>query len=282
MESIPEIDVTTAHPGRIYDFYLGGKDNFPADREAGRAILRIAPESRDIARANRAFLQRVVRYLVRDQGIRQIIDVGTGLPTAGNVHEVAQKEAPETRTVCIDNDPIVLVTARALLAGTTAQVAYVQADARQPETILAHPEVRALIDFTQPVALLMVAVLPFVADEDHPARIVTAFRDALAPGSYLGLSHGTSDLHPPEQVKKAEATYQQATVSFVLRTRAQITGFFDGWDLVPPGLVQVPLWRPDGPVPTPAELAKMGLYGGVARLAAHVPPEPVREHGLSG
>jgi|SRR5579875_1718157 len=266
MEPTPKIDITTAHPGRVYDFYLGGKDNFPADREAGRRILSIAPESRDIARANRAFLQRVVRYLVRDQGIRQIIDIGTGLPTVGNVHEIAQQEARETRTVCIDNDPIVHVTARAILSGTTDRVAYVLGDARQPKAILTHPELESLIDLTQPVAVLMVAVLHFVADQDQPGQIVAAFRDSLASGSYLGLSHGTSDLHPRDQVEQAQATYQRSTAPFVLRPRAQIAGFFDGWDLVPPGLVQVPLWRPDGPAPGPAELAKMGLYGGVGRL----------------
>jgi S-adenosyl methyltransferase len=259
------IDTSQAHPARMYDFYLGGKDNFQADRDAAWRVLRIAPESRKMAQANRAFLQRAVRYLVAECGIRQIIDIGTGLPTAGNVHEVAQAIAPETRTVCVDNDPIVHVMARALLTNTAGHVAHVQADARQPEAILTHPEVQHLIDFSQPVALLLIAVLHFLNDDDRPAEVLAALRDAMPTGSYLVLSHGTRDFHPPAKVQKAQKAYEAATEPFVLRTREQIRSFFAGWDIIEPGLVQVPLWHPDGPPPTPEDLDRMGIVGGVAR-----------------
>jgi len=249
----------------MYDFYLGGKDNFQVDRDTGRRMIRLAPEVLDVARTNRAFLQRAVRYLVRDAGIRQIIDIGTGLPTAGNVTETARDLCRETRIICVDNDPIVYIQARALLSGGEGNVVPIQADARDPHAILAHPEVRALIDFTQPVAVLFIAILNFIADNEDPYGIVSAFRDTVAPGSYLAVSHGTSDLHPASTVKRAEELYDVATAPIVLRTHDQIARFFQGWDLIPPGLVQVPLWRPEGPPPPPEVLTKIGIYGGVAR-----------------
>lgn len=260
-----EIDTTVAHPARVYDFWLGGTDNFQVDREAGREMSRIVPEAPVMARANRAFLQRAVRTVIGELGVTQIIDIGTGLPTVGNVTEIARQDYPDTRIVCVDNDPIVYAQARALLSGTHARVAHVQADARDPQAILALPEVGALIDFDQPVALLLVAVMHFIADEYDPYGIVAALRDALAPGSYLVLSHATSDLHPVEKVKRAKAVYDGTTAPFVMRTHAQIEKFFDGWDLIPPGLVQVPLWRPDGAQPPVDALAKIGIYGGVGR-----------------
>ncbi|HLI75360.1 MAG TPA: SAM-dependent methyltransferase [Acidobacteriaceae bacterium] len=263
MESdVPGLDIETPHPSRMYDYYLGGKDNWPADRDAARRVIRAVPEIQEMARENRAFLQRVVRYLIRDAGIRQIIDIGTGLPTAGNVHEVAQQVDPGTRIVCVDNDPLVHTHARVLLAGT-GPVAHVLADARDPESILTNPQVRDLIDFRQPVGLLMVAILHFIPDANDPASIIAAFRERLAPGSQLALSHGTSDLHTAAKVHRATAAYEPATAPLVLRTRRQILTFFGGWRLIDPGLVQVPLWRPDVPVPPPDVLAKLGIYGGV-------------------
>ncbi|MGA2830486.1 MAG: SAM-dependent methyltransferase [Streptosporangiaceae bacterium] len=260
-----DIDTSRPHPARMYDFYLGGKDNYPVDREAARQVLHAAPEGRDIARANRALLQRIVRFLVGEAGIRQIIDIGTGIPGAGNVHEVAGEIAPATRVVYVDNDPIVHVHANALLTGS-GHTRIVLADLREPEQILAHPKTRDLIDFSQPVALLLVAILPFITEDEDPAALVAALRDALPPGSYLGLSHATNDFRT-ETAQVAAAVYDKATSRATLRSHAQIAAFFGDWDLVPPGLVQVPLWRPDGPPPRPRDLQRMWIYGGVARRA---------------
>jgi hypothetical protein len=259
-----EIDTSKPHPARLYDFYLGGKDNYAADRAAAKQVLRVAPEVRVMARENRAFLRRAVRFLVGDAGIDQIIDIGTGIPTAGNVHQVAGEIAPGTRVVYVDNDPIIHLHASALLTGSGA-TRIVLADLREPEVILAHPKVRELIDFRRPVALLLVAIVHFITDAEDPAGILSVFRDALVPGSYLALSHGTSDFHAPETVGQAAAVYEQATAPLVLRSHAQITALFDGFSLVDPGLVQVPLWRPDGRPPRPKDLVKIAIYGGVGR-----------------
>ncbi len=259
-----EIDTSKPHPARLYDFYLGGKDNYAADRAAAKQVLRVAPEVRVMARENRAFLRRAVRFLAGEAGIDQIIDIGTGIPTAGNVHQVAEEIAPGTRVVYVDNDPIVHVHANALLTGTGA-TSIVLADLREPEVILAHPKVRELIDFSRPVALLLVAILHFITDAEDPAGILAAFGDALVPGSYLALSHGTADFHAPETVGQAAAVYERATAPLVLRSHAQISALFDGFSLVDPGLVQVPLWRPDGKPPRPKDLAKIAIYGGIGR-----------------
>jgi hypothetical protein len=190
------IDTSKPHPARMYNAYLDGKDNCPVDREAVRQVLRDFPEVRAIARANRAFLGRAVRFLAGQAGIRQFIDIGTGIPSAGNVHEVAGQAAPGVRVVYVDNDPIVHVHASALLTGT-GSTGVVLADLRDPDVVLAHPELRALIDCTQPVAVLLVAILHFITDQEDPAAIVARLRDALPGGSYLALSHGTHDFHPP-------------------------------------------------------------------------------------
>jgi hypothetical protein len=248
----------------MYDAYLGGKDNYAADREAVEQVLRVAPELRDTARANRAFLQRAVRFLVGEAGIRQIIDIGTGIPSEGNVHEVAGQVAPGTRVVYVDNDPIVHVHASALLTGSgTTRI--VLADLREPEKILAHPKVGELIDFGQPVGLLLVAVLHFITDQENPAGIVDTLRQALPPGSYLVLSHATDDFRT-EAARQAAAVYDQATSTITLRSHAQIAAFFQGWDLIEPGVVQLPLWHPDGKPPRPKDLARVWGYGGVGRL----------------
>jgi SAM-dependent methyltransferase len=262
--ALAEIDTSRPHPARMYDFYLGGKDNYAVDQEAAREILRAVPEVRDMARENRAFLQRAVRFLVGQAEIRQIIDIGTGIPAAGNVHEVARETAPDVRVVYVDNDPIVHVHASALLTGT-GSTRIVLADLREPETILAHPGVRELIDFSQPVALLLVAIMHFISDNEHPERIIASLRDALPPGSYLVLSHGTADFHSQDAVSHGTKVYQRATAPLVLRSHAQVTAFFDGFDLVEPGLVQVPLWRSDGKRPRLRDLAGIGIYGGVGQ-----------------
>jgi hypothetical protein len=261
--ALSDIDTTKPHPARMYDAYLGGKDNYAVDREAVRQVLRVAPEARDSAVANRAFLRRAVRFLAGEAGIRQFLDIGTGIPAAGNVHEVAEQAAPGCRVAYVDNDPIVHVHANALLAGRSA-TAIVLADLREPDAILAHPRVTRLIDFSQPVGLLLIAITHFLTDAENPGRIVATLRDALPPGSFLALSHATGDLRP-QAARQAAAVYDRATSPLALRDRAAIHDLFAGWDLIEPGLVQVPLWRPEGRPPQPKELSKVWIYGGVAR-----------------
>jgi hypothetical protein len=254
------IDTSRPNPARIYDALLGGKDNFPADRAAAHEILNVAPQARRGARENRAFLQRAVRYLAGEAGIRQFLDIGTGLPTQGNVHQVAQAVAPDARVVYVDHDPVVHVHANALLANHTTTIA-VLGDLREPEVILGHPDVRRLLDFTRPLAVLLVAVLHFLRDEEDPAGIVARLREAMAPGSYQVVSHATGDFHP-DQGAKVTQVYQQASAPLVLRSRGQIARFFDGFDLVEPGLVEPVAWLPDkGPVSPSAG----GFYSGVGR-----------------
>jgi hypothetical protein len=265
---LSEIDTTRPHPARMYDAYLGGKDNYAADREAVRQILRNWPEVRAMARANRTFMQRAVRFLAGEAGIRQFLDIGTGIPSAGNVHEVAEQAAPGSCVVYVDNDPIVHVHANALLTGS-GTTSIVLADLREPGAILAHPKVQGLIDFSKPVALLLVAILHFITDGENPGGIVATFRDALPSGSFLVLSHGTADFHPPGVANEAAASYETATAPLVLRTFDRVSAFFDGFDQVEPGLVQAPLWRPDGKPPRPKDLAKIGIYAGVGRKASN-------------
>jgi hypothetical protein len=249
----------------MYDYYLGGKDNYVIDRDAAEKVLQALPEARDIARENRAFLQRVVRYLVGEAGIRQIIDIGTGVPTAGNVHQVAQQIDPAVRVAYVDNDPIVHVHANALLTGQ-GNTSIVLADLRDPAAILAHPKVRDLIDFDEPTAVLLVAIMHFITDQEQPGQIIAALRDALAPGSYLALSHSTADFHDQSIADAATAVYAKATAPLMLRSHAQVTAMFEGWNPIEPGVVQVSLWRPDGKPPRPRDLAKVGIYGGVGLL----------------
>ncbi|MER5300796.1 SAM-dependent methyltransferase [Streptomyces lasiicapitis] len=253
-----EIDTTRPHPARIYDYLLGGKDNYEVDRRAGEALAAAAPEARIGVRANRAFLQRAVRHVV-GSGVRQILDIGTGLPTSPNVHETAQETAPDVRVAYVDNDPIVHAHANALLSssGTSSTVL---ADLRDPQAVVDHPDVRKVIDFDEPVALLLVAVLHFLTDAEQPRRIVADLRDALPAGSFLVLSHATGDF---ADRRAAQAVYSKATATLNLRSRAEVEPFFDGFELVEPGLAQVPFWRPDAP--PPARSGEIGFYGGVAR-----------------
>ncbi|GII32279.1 SAM-dependent methyltransferase [Planotetraspora mira] len=236
-------DPTTPNIARLYDYYLGGKDNFAADREAAERILAVAPELRLAARENRAFLGRAVRFLA-ESGITQFLDIGTGLPTQGNVHEVAAEVIDDARVVYVDKDPVVLGHARALLAGAGGTTTVVEGDLRRPEEILNHEDVVKAIDFGKPVGLLLVAIMHFIPDGDDPARILTTLRDALPPGSFLVLSHGTRDARPAA-VTAGTQVYQGATSPLVLRTRDEIGTLFDGFDLVEPGLVWLPEWRPD-------------------------------------
>jgi len=262
------INTGVPNPARIYDYFLGGKDNFPADREVAEQVVAIAPVARDIVEDNRAFLRRAVRLLAGEAGIRQFIDLGSGLPTQGNVHEIAQAVAPDARVVYVDNDAMVVTHSRALLAGDNT--AAIEADLRDPDSVMRHPEVRELIDFDQPIALLLMAILHFVPDDEDPYGIVARFRDALPAGSYLALSHGTRDIPArpdmsPEAMAemgaKVERLYQLTTASLVTRTHAQVERFFDGFDLLDPGLVEIQLWRPD----EVDALLPGGFYGGVGR-----------------
>lgn len=256
------IDPAVPTAARIYDYLLGGQDNFAADRAAARRVAELSPEIAQVARANRAFLGRTVRFLAAEAGVRQFLDLGAGLPTNGNVHQVAQAIAPDTRVVYVDNDPSVLAHSKALTAG--ANTAVIQSDLRDPATILAHPDTRRLVDLTQPLAILAVAVLHFVPDPDaQPA--VAAFSSAAAPGSYLVLSHGCSDPDPVAAAAGA-ARYAAGAYTAVPRPRTGILAFFAGLDLVDPGLVPVHQWRPSPD--DPADPGKVWLLGGVARKQA--------------
>ncbi|MFJ6070850.1 SAM-dependent methyltransferase [Streptomyces sp. NPDC093065] len=255
---VPEIDTGRPHSARIYDYLLGGKDNYAVDQQAGDELVAATPQERTDARANRAFLERAVRHVVRG-GIRQILDIGTGLPHSPNVHELALESAADARVAYVDNDPIVTAHADALLRSSDA-ISVALADLRDPSAVVDHPYVRNVIDFDQPVAMLLVSVLHFLTRAEAPEQVVATLRDALPVGSFLVLSHATGDF---ADRTRAQAVYDRADAPLNLRSLAEIERFFDGFDLVEPGLVQVPLWRPDTP-PT-AETTAIGTYGAVAR-----------------
>ena len=247
---------------RIYDYFLGGKDNYPADREAARTITTHLPNIREAARINRAFVRRVVRYLVHEAGIRQLIDIGTGLPTMGNVHEVALDAHPAARVVYIDHDPVVLAHARNMLQGTTSAV-ILGHDMRAPADILADRELRRLVNFDEPVGVLFVSVLHFLSDADDPAAIIG---DLLAPfpaGSHVALTHGTADV--AAEVKAAARVYDAATTPMRVRSRAEVLGLVRGLELVQPGLVWTPEWHPEPGEPIPARPSDCYYYALVAR-----------------
>ena len=260
-----QLDMSVPHPARRYNYWLGGKDNFAVDRESGNAIEQIYPHIRTAARQNREFLRRVVRYLVQQAGIRQFLDVGTGLPTDGNTHEAAQVIAPECRIVYVDNDPLVMVHARALLTSSPeGRTAYLQADLREPQSILADKTLTTTLDLTQPVAVLLVAIVHFLSDDAVAGAAVKTLVDAVAPGSFLVVSHATDDLMDPASVKAlTEGGYVGATDT-TLRGKAWIAGLFGGLDLVYPGVRIVSDWRPD-PVAVRPPAEHVSVYGGVAQ-----------------
>jgi S-adenosyl methyltransferase len=257
------INIRTPNAARIYDYLLEGKDNYAADREAAEKFLAVAPEIRFAARENRAFLIRAVRFLAAEAGVRQFLDLGSGLPTQSNVHTVAHEVAPGPRVVYVDHDPVVIAHSRTILSDISNATA-IQADVRRPDDILNHPKLRKLIYFDQPVALLCVGLLFLVADDDDPAGIVTQFRETMVPGSYLALSHITSDGQRPEAVERLVQAFEQAREPMVPRTREQIQQFFDGFEFVDPGLVRISEWRPDDPS-TAQNPGKGWLYAGVGR-----------------
>jgi hypothetical protein len=260
-EQPAEIDTSVAHPARVYDYWLGGKDNFAADREAGDRVLAVTPGLRERVLAGRAFLVRTVRYLATEVGIRQFLDLGTGIPSANNTHEVAQRAAPDSRVVYVDNDPIVLTHARALLAGgPEGSIQYIDGDVRDV-TAIVRAAARTL-DFTRPTALMLLGVMHLIQDSEGPQEIVASLMGELPSGSYLVLSHPASDIHPGQA--EAQRRYnERVSTPQTLRTRAEVSRFFDGLDLVPPGLVYVHAWRPrpDDFVPPNG----VSAYGGVAR-----------------
>jgi hypothetical protein len=258
----PAFDTSVANQARIYDYLLGGKDNYAADREAVDAVIKIAPEMGFTARANRAFLGRAVRYLAAEAGIRQFLDIGTGIPTAGNTHHVAQAAAPESRVVYVDYDPIVLAHARALLNSSEAGATeYIDADLRDTDTILLRAS--RLLDFTQPVAVTMLFILHAIPDEDDPHAIVATVLDALPPGSYLALSHLGSDIFDEEaQQGFQNIVGRMSQQQYTGRSREQMLRFFKGMELVEPGLVRIEEWRPD---PGSVGDYKSTAWGGVGR-----------------
>jgi trans-aconitate methyltransferase len=265
----PGVDPATPSPARLYDYYLGGTDNFRADRDAAERIRARMPELADAAWANRAFHQRAALWMAGAMGVRQFLDIGSGLPTRNNTHQAVHRATREARVVYVDNDPLVRVHAAALLSNA-GDTRFVTADLRDPDGVLNHPQTRELIDFSKPVGLLMTAVLHFVADGSDPRGLVARYVAELSPGSYLALSHITADQKPPAAVRAILDIYENATQQIYMRSRAEVQGFFDGLDLVPPyegaraAVTYVGEWGAED-----AELADSDgsrwCYGGVAR-----------------
>lgn len=260
-----EICTDRPQPARMYDYYLGGKDNYEVDQVAAEQVLEIFPDVAKTARANRAFLHRAVRFLANDVCIDQYLDIGTGIPGEGNTHEIAQAAIPEARVVYVDNDPMVLTHARARLrSGKCGAVAYVDADLRDPVAILGDPELARVLDLGRPVALLLMAVLHFIEDSDDPYGVVESLLHALPPGSYLALSHVTGD-YAPETWGQIVQTYREKGMSAQVRSRAEVQRFFTGLEMVPPGLELVSRWRP-GEAPVEFTDRAVSCYGAVARV----------------
>ena len=259
----PGFDTTVAHVARVYNYWLGGKDHFAADREAGDEAVRAYPDMYSSVRANRAFLQRAVRYLAAEAGVRQFLDIGTGLPSADNTHEVAQEIAPDSRIVYVDHDPIVLAHARALLTSDPqGATAYLDADARDTGKILT--EAARVLDFRKPVAVMLVAILQLIGDDDDPYQLVTQLMQAVPPGSFLVISHVPSDMQRQAAgvAEAASRLSQLMTQRVTPRSRAQVTRFFDGLDLLEPGVVPIQQWHP---VSDTDAQARAGMWGGAGK-----------------
>jgi O-methyltransferase involved in polyketide biosynthesis len=265
----PPMDSSDHAPSaaRIYDRMLGGFCNFEADRIAAQRIIEAMPDMPLFMRANRAFLRRVVKFLA-DQGIDQFLDLGSGIPTVGNVHEIAQKVNSSARIVYVDNEPVAVNHSQTILQDNP-KATVIQADIRQPEVILGHPEVRQLLDLNKPTAVLLLSVLLFVPADDEAYRLVRAIRDALAPGSYIAISHPTGDKTPPQQAEQAEKLYASIGTPVNVRSYDQVERFFEGLELVEPGVVHIPLWRPETENDLFLEEAhRSAYYAGVGRKQA--------------
>ncbi|SCL32934.1 S-adenosyl methyltransferase [Micromonospora rhizosphaerae] len=260
------IDPTMPHAARRYDYWLGGKDNFAADRASGDAVAAAYPAIRTTVIENRRFMHRATRHLATAGRIRQFLDIGTGIPTSPNMHEVAQHIAPGSRVVYVDNDPIVLAHARALLTSAPdGATAYVDADLRDPERILHHPDLRATLDLTRPVGLMLVAILHFLRDSDDPYGVTRRLIEAIPSGSYVVISHATTDLVPRHIAATAASTTATSMIDMAFRTRDQFESFFDGLELIPPGISPVTEWRPEDPPEQRTPAVQASMYAAVAR-----------------
>jgi len=260
-EAALDIDTSVAHVARVYDYWLGGKDNFSADRVAGDQAIQAYPDIVYSVRANRAFLARTVRYLAGEAGIRQFLDIGTGIPTANNTHEVAQDVAPGSNVVYVDNDPVVLTHARALLvSGMQGNTNYIDADLRDTGRILA--EAALTLDFSRPVAIMLMAILQHIDEAEDPYAIVDSLLAAVPPGSYLAISHPAADIETEAMAQMAERLNKLMAEKVTFRTRPQVARFFEGLDLVKPGMVRVQEWRPASEIEAKSPAA---LWGGVGR-----------------
>ena len=256
-----ELDTSVAHVARVYDFWLGGKDNFAADRAAGEQAIQAYPDIVYSVRANRAFLARTVRYLAGEAGIRQFLDIGTGIPTANNTHEVAQDVAPGSNVVYVDNDPVVLTHARALLvSGQHGHTSYIDADLRDTKPILA--EAAQTLDFSRPVAIMLMAILQHIDEAEDPYAIVNSLLAAVPPGSYLAISHPAADIETEAMAQMAERLNKLMAEKVTFRNRSQVARFFDGLEPVEPGMVRVQEWRPASEIEAKSPAA---LWGGVGR-----------------
>ncbi|MEV0086068.1 SAM-dependent methyltransferase [Saccharopolyspora sp. NPDC050642] len=260
---IPEgVDLEKPSAARCYDFYLGGAHNFAVDRELGRKVMEVVPNVQEVAVNNRAFLRRAVRYCL-DQGVRQFLDIGSGIPTAGNVHEIAQAVDPGTRVVYVDNEPVAVAHSRSIL-GDNKNATIVQADLVDVEDVLDAPETQRLLDFSQPIAVMMVALVHFVPDGSKPREVIRHYYDRLPAGSYLGFSHVTGD-HYPEGVQGLVELYKSSTNPVTLRTRDEVAGMLDDFEIVEPGVVYVPDWRPDTEDDVWENPERSIVYGAVGR-----------------
>ncbi|GAA1330267.1 SAM-dependent methyltransferase [Pseudonocardia xinjiangensis] len=257
-----EIDLERPSGARVCDYFLGGAHNFAVDRELAEIVSRMTPDIGDAMRANRAFLRRAVRFM-GDQGIHQFLDLGSGIPTLGNVHEVAQRADPAARVVYVDVDPVAVSHSRMILDGDP-RTAVVQADAREVESVLAAPETRRLLDLEQPVGVLILGLLHFIPDADDPAGIVKRLREAVCSGSFIALANVTHEDQPPEVIE-AQKLSNQIDTPICLRSRSELLEQFDGLSLVDPGLVHIPLWRPDSPLYVDERPERFGVLGGVGR-----------------
>lgn len=260
---VPEgLDLDVPSVARVYDYVLGGAHNFAVDREFAREFLAAMPDAKLISQANRAFLHRALRFMI-GEGVRQFLDIGSGLPTVGYVHEVAQAIAPESRVVYVDVDPVAVAHSELILR-TNKLATAIQEDLRHPDAILDHPETRALLDFSEPVGLILTSILPAIPDDDDPEAILATLRRALCPGSYVVISHVTADTRPDEMDEAARLT-KKTTTPVTLRDRAHITRFFAGLELVDPGVVWMTQWRPDHPDDVGAHPERLSNYAGVGR-----------------
>jgi S-adenosyl methyltransferase len=260
----PSFDTSVAHVARVYNYWLGGKDNFAADRAAAEQAIAAYPDIAASARANRAYLRRVVHFLAGEAGIRQFLDIGTGIPSANNTHEVAQAVAPDSRIVYVDNDPVVLVHARALLSSSAAgKTDYIDADLRNAGQIL--ERAAGTLDFSEPVGIMLMAILQHVSEDDDPLGVVARLVSAVPPGSYLAISHPASDIEPEKMAAMAARLNQMMAEKVTFRTRPEVAAFFEGLELVEPGLVNAPQWRPGSEAEARNPAA---LWSGVARKSA--------------